>query len=311
MFTSYPQNYQSLYSQLIYRYEEAAESDITLFITDSTSDELIGVKKFYSTTTAQLNIAPIIRPYALPSVVVAESGFVEGSNAGAIEVAVSDDDDNATESRIFTLSLYDESEVGLLSVFEPLQRVISIGESDLLTLRVDASLPINVAQRQYLYGGESPIVEQDYSCEAKQSGVALFNFVAQELFDTAGDVLERIELEVTQGDEVVALVTYNVIDEPREPIRVAWISQRGSIEHYTFPAVAQRTVASDSTVELTLNSAFESFDVREALAHIVKAAKVWLWIDGEYCDATVGSDEVELSARAAFATVEIKLSYKG
>ncbi len=307
MFTTYPQSYESLYSELTYSYLSSSDSDdITLFIVNSTTDEVLGVKKFYSTSTAELNIAPLVRRYALPEVVVAETGFIEEANSGSIEISLADSSGTTSDARCFTISRESESEVGLLSTIPTTYRGISSGEREMLTLRVDPDEGITVEVRQYIGDQEEVSSETSYTLGAQSSGFATFSFVAEAIDEESAS--ERVEIVVTQDDVQIAMVEYIIIDSPIDPLRVAWISSRGSIEHYTFPMATQRSLDSELQQTLTLRSALENYSMRRAIAEIVSSPKVWVEQEsGEYCEVSVESQSVELAPKCDMASVEITI----
>ena len=80
------------------------------------------------------------------------------------------------------------------------------------------------------------------------------------------------------------------IHRPQGSVRVAWLSEAGSIEQYTFPTVAKRTLQiqktrihtpnnirlrSSATQLTTLRSAYETDDWIEAIADIARSESVW------------------------------------
>ncbi len=312
MFITYPQNYNSLYSELSYRYESDVEGDITLFVTDTLSDEILGVKKFYSTSTADINIAPLVREYVYPDVTLGDTSFLDPYRQGVISVAVGDGADLVSDPRIFSLSKFDEMSVGLISTLPATNRAMSVDESEQIRLRVDPLLPIEMEQRQYIYGESEPIDISSLECEAQSLGFATFNF----LVDTPADYnVERIELDFIQDDAVIAQLQYTIIDPPEEATRVAWISHRGTIEHYTFPTVEGRRFDTSGETTLTLSSAYEEFVIRQALSEIIDSPRVWVILDRgiselEYREVKVVSSEMEISPRAALAVVELSISYE-
>lgn len=322
MFTTYPNNFQSFYAELKYHFSTEQEGDITLYVTDSTGDLTYGVKRFYSTSTAEINVAPILRGYAIPPYSISQSGFVD--TAGALNVCVSDQVPGSevsaiqSEQRIFTLSKSDESERGVLTTLPTQCRAISLGEGEILSFRVDPNYAVSVVERQYLFGSEELFASRSYECDEELSGLARFAFVAEriesdEASDEASELsdtpLDRIILEVSQAGEVIAEVEYCVIDEPLESLRVAWVSSRGGIEHYTFPVVVTTSVDSYCERSVTLRSAFESYDIRKALVEIVESPKVWVIEEGEAYEAELGSSSMELSPRAELAAVELMVKY--
>ncbi|MFI3259658.1 MAG: hypothetical protein R3Y16_06135 [Rikenellaceae bacterium] len=312
MFTNYPTSYQSLYSELIYSHETATEGDVTLFISDSTSDEVLGVKKFYTTTTADINIAPIVRAAAYPDPELSQSGFITEQSPCLVEVTVSDADQTATSSRTFTLSREEESEVGLMSSFDSSDRLIALGEGEWLTLRVDPEKAIEAEIRQYAYGSDRVSASRLYTLAAQSSGVVTFAVVAEWLSQQSGSLsdieLDYFEVIFSQDDETIAEVCYSVIDDYEEPTRLAWISSRGSLEHYTFPVVSERVISSERKQSFTLTSAYENYTTRKAIAEIVESPLVWLVSGAEYREVSLASDSVEVEPRRELTVIEVKIS---
>ncbi|MFI3304893.1 MAG: hypothetical protein R3Y68_00085 [Rikenellaceae bacterium] len=315
MFTTFPGGYTSLYSELLYGYTissdsssyEDLEGEVTLYIVDSTSDEVLGVKKFYSTSYAEINIAPIVRSYAYPCVVVEESGFVTDHTHGTVEVYVTDGEAQQSYSRRFTLSRSSEFDLGLLSTLSPSKRFLALGESELLTFRVNPAKEVTLVQNHYSVETEEAVATQSYSLEAQESGFVTFNIVGEELSESSVDI---IELVLSQEGVEVETIRYIIVDSPVDPIRLAWISSRGSIEHYTFPVISQRGYDQEGVETLTISSAYELYDVRRALAEIVESPKVWVEVDaGGYLEVKVESESVELAMASEIGCVELKISY--
>ncbi len=312
MFTTYPQNYESLYSELVYNFSNSSDSDdysdIDITISESNDETPLYVKRFYSTSTAELNIAPMVRNFAYPNVYSGEMGFVNDTHNGSIGIVVASDDGSECETRIFTLSRQAENEIGLVSTLPERLRTISLGESELLSFRVDPTKMSIATLEQYVEGQRESIARTTFYAGVQQSGFARFNLVANKLSDVSPDV---IRLGIMQGESMVANVYFIVIDKPLEPTRVAWISSRGSIEHYTFPVATERNIASDGVATLTLSSAYETYDIRRALVEIIEAPKVWVVDDsGEYREARVVSESVDMAPKADIGCVDLKIAYK-
>ncbi|MFR9580605.1 MAG: hypothetical protein SNH80_07895, partial [Rikenellaceae bacterium] len=66
MFINIPDNYSSTSSELLYTYETDDATDLTFEVRVGAEQELVAVKKFYNTTTATLNAAPLVRYYTQP-----------------------------------------------------------------------------------------------------------------------------------------------------------------------------------------------------------------------------------------------------
>lgn len=315
MFINYPSSYNSLQSEVSYSYKTSSVGDITIYITDVNTEELYGVKKFYSTDTATVNVSPIVRPHLYPEPTMRITGFVTDTNHGTATIKLTDDNGNVTMSRTYTISNQMESELGLVSTFGASDRALSLGEFDLLRCRVTAGVATVATVRQYVYGESIPQMEVNYSLPTNSTdGFVNFNVAAIAFSAVDEEQLEAIEVVISQGDTTLATVGYSIITPPVDSTRVAWISSRGSIEFYTFPVVRGRSYRRNSgesrRTVLTLGSAYESFEVREALAEIIDSQAVWVVSDDEFIEVESVSSTVSLSTIEELATVELELTYR-
>lgn len=317
MFTSYPPNYSPLYSELTYTFTTSSESDITIYLTDVTSNDIFGVKKFYSTTTAQVNVAPILRPLIYPVAEKLETGFASSTNRGAVTIQLSDAEGNVAPSRVFALSKQTEDQIGLVSTFDAEGRALSLGECEMLRFRITPGVDTFVYVRQYLYGQDSVAAGMSYTMlEGTVDGFINFNVAATpfEAIEEQADQLETITVTVMQNNSTVASVSYSIIDPPHEPTRLVWISSRGSLESYTFPVVRERVRSHKSgesaRTTLTLGSAYETYAVRQALAEIIDSPTVWVFMGDEYREALSVSSSVVMSPIDELATIEMEITYE-
>lgn len=323
MFTEIPNNLSSLYSELSYSYYTTLASDLTLKIFENETDELLGVKKFYQTNSAQVNIAPHIRPYAIPTVAKSRMGFLPTYRQGNISVYIKVEEDNVTSSsRQFSISRSDLELPGLISTL-PLERSISDGESEILQICGASGSPVTIQVKEYLSSWnssyerpyidgefvESVISSTTYTETPADGNILLFNYVASSNRDGEELPIERVKLTVTQNSETIAVVNYHIIEAVAESVRVAWLSESGSVEHYTFPVVKGVYVGDDFRHTLDLISAFEGYATRVALAEIVRSPRVWVLVDGEYVTANVESGGISVSSAGELGCVEIRVGY--
>ncbi len=339
MFTTLPQSYGSLYEDQIFTFESDSTEDQLFEIRESVTGDLIGVKKFYSIATANLNVAPIVRPYALPKMVVPTTQFVDSSSHGSIaievtKIGIDDTDSVVCEPVTLSLSHYDQNSVGLVTTL-PVKRAISIGDGEQLLLRVDPQLSTVVTVEKYAYGLEEDdqscevdvvmVASQGYEIDPQSSGFALFSIAAEKLDGELEEYdLERVIVRVEQfdGDESVAEgeeftktllgeLTYYVIDPPLRPMRLAWISRRGSLEHYTMPYMISEVAGKSGDPVVTLRSALEDYGMRRSLAEIVESERLWVVDGDESMEVEFVGDGVELTPSQDLSTVEFKISYNG
>ena len=130
----------------------------------------------------------------------------------------------------------------------------------------------------------SPAGDQAQSYEWDSGGGAVVLRLRTTDFDPETErFIVRINGEVA--------VTYEVDFPVREAVRLAWRTASGSVEHYTFPVVAsrtlvpastavedsqgRRTVAAEETTETVVLSRFEPAALTAAIAGAVSSPQVW------------------------------------
>ncbi|MDE6779495.1 MAG: hypothetical protein K2J51_08535 [Alistipes sp.] len=159
----------------------------------------------------------------------------------------------------------------------PPRRTIRYGESDRILLFVPGRVTVEVEAL-------SPAGDQAQSYEWDSGGGAVVLRLRTTDFDPETErFIVRINGEVA--------VTYEVDFPVREAVRLAWRTASGSVEHYTFPVVAsrtlvpastavedsqgRRTVAAEETTETVVLSRFEPAALTAAIAGAVSSPQVW------------------------------------
>ncbi len=333
MFTSTPEHYGSLYQSQNFEFTGTFIEDQTYEIKEVNTGDILGVKKFYQTDAASVNVAPIVRPFAIPTPSSLATQFVTDDRFGAINVVVAktgsvDTEEYESDSCVFALSHSDEDEVGLVSSL-PTTRSISMGESEFVLIRCEPLSTIKVIVRQYEYdaegdGSSSASAVVEYSIEDDGRGFVVFSTAAELLGNMATNesTMERYALSINTltllnpgsampnyGTVEIANLEYLIIDPPNNPMRLAWISNRGSLEHYTMPYIASEMMQRSGERIFTLQSALETYEMREALAEVVSAEAVWVVEDGEYRELTIIDDQIELSPEEDLTSIKFKSSY--
>ncbi len=297
MFESIPANFSSLFSELNYTFVTSESRDITLSICDAHSQQLCGSKRVYGSCTATVNIAPIIREYALPVVAKSQSGFTESYNAGVIAVVVEEEQGESAESRTFLLARGCTQEGEILTTL-PMDRTIVSGESDMITIRCQQGASLTARVSYYAYQGDESILVQSFQIDDVESGVAIFNFLMDDQLSSVELESVRVEFEQVDSDGVsseLGRINYIVIDPPQTPLRLAWISSAGSIEHYTFPKIDKIIRGVDAKLQLSISSALETSAVRRTLSEILCSQRVWLDRGDSYEQVGVVSTTIEIA----------------
>ncbi len=329
MFTTTPEQYGSLYKSQIFKFTSTFIEDHTYEIKEVDSGDIIGVKKFYQTDSSSLNVAPIVRPYAMPNPRYSSTQFVDSSSFGHIAITVTksgsvESDEVTSDELTLTLSKNNETECGLLTTL-PMSRTMSLGDSELLLYRCEPSSSLIINVSQYRYNMDTSLSDDEIEPDATESfryeddgrGYALFAISTEPFDDMTEEDLDKIVVSIcvatTENNEEtieeVDTLKYYIIDPPKNMMRLAWISSRGSLEHYTMPFMVSESVQSDGSREYTLRSALEIYEVREALAEIISSEAIWIAIGEEYLEVEMISSEIELSPEQDLATVQFKISY--
>ncbi len=358
MFTTTPERFGSLYNEQIYRFESSSERDITLKIEDAESGDLLGVKKFYSTTTADINVSPIVKQNVMPAIGPYEDGFFAIKRQGFAKVQLTEcetgeksepqtlllSEDNSGYAIISSICMEGpianhEDEIALISAFAPQSRALSIGESDTLLFAVPAGAEVQMVVEQYAYDVDEPVATKSYRTIVEEPGFAAFNLVARPYLDQLKHIMEpqldtiQLKLQLVSQDvegveRLRDCVTfdYQIIDTPHSAVRIAWVSHKGSIEHYTFPVVKQKSISESHITTMTLCSAYETNRVRETLSQIVKSPRLWvvttmpddpeaedMMIEGavtqSYTRAELLDKRLLATPETALSTIEIEVAY--
>lgn len=303
MFESIPSNFKSLFAELNYSFVTSDdEREITISVYNADDNELCGTKRFYDSSAVSINIAPIIRNYAIPSAVKGNVGFVESLNSGFISVFVEEQMGESTDSRTYLFSRSDSTESEILTSM-PMERTIAKGESEMVTIRSEKGAMLVARLTYYSYNSLSSLMEASYQLDSAESGVAVFNFALESSLldgELAGVALEYITLTIEEHleDESVkqlSQIKFIVIDPPPTPTRLAWISSSGSIEHYTFPTIDKILRDADAKLYISLSSALEEVGVRRSLSEIISSQRVWLDRGDSYEQVSITSDYIEIT----------------
>lgn len=303
MFESIPSNFKSLFTELNYSFATSDdEREITISIYNADESELYGTKRLYDASSVTVNIAPIIRNFAIPSAIKSSVGFVESLNSGFVSVFVEEQLGDTTDCRTFLYSHSDSTESEILTSM-PLERTVAKGESELVTIRCEKGSMLIARLAYYPYNSQSSLMEASYQLDSAESGVAIFNFELESSLlegELSGVALESITLTIEEymEDESInqlSMINYIVINPPATPTRLAWISTAGSIEHYTFPIIDKILRSVDGEVSISLSSALEPVTMRSSLSEIISSPRVWLDHGDSYEQVSIGSEDIEIA----------------
>lgn len=304
-FTRIPPNNASIYDELIYSFQTETPQTVVLNIIDNNTFETIATKRFVGVTTADVDVAPYLRAITQYLPEGGSTGFYTPTYryfAIAIDV-------NGVKSppRMFTTTQTTDGDALISTI--PLHRCIAEGESDQIMILPASPITVTVIAE-----GDGVTIAESY--QQHVGGLTIFRL-------NTLDFLNTTQITVSLGD--IANVEYTTISQPKSARRLAWVSRKGSIEHYTFPIeksvdidVKRESTLSEEGVKksystakqstTTLLSAYEPAKVIGALAEILYSNHTWE-VDGEeYRSVDIVECRSAIKKYGALNNVEVTLS---
>lgn len=276
--------------------ESEVPTDLVVEIVNSTNEKVVATQFLHSVTEAQVNIAPYIEPTSshIPSqckcISIADTPLI--SHHIRIGDVVSEP----------VLTWLNTEAIVLPSLISsmPQTRRISREECDEIALMVGGGKNISVAISSDL---DEYVDIQHYTT----TGCAILSISPMD-FD---EKCRCIDVVIRCNDQQIGNLHYNIVPALNGSVRVAWISEYGSIERYSFPAaisskhLSKRQIirttegwhAANGSTEysMSLCSHYEPRATIEALAQIVSSPKVWIENEKGCDEVAVTSSVVEQS----------------
>ncbi len=287
IFTKIPNNGSSWGGRLIYGFETASgeKRDVEVMIINEESGETLAKKRLYGITEAQTDIAPYLRKVVMRKPYILErTGFAYAE--GAMTVSVDAGGVKSEPRRVFRAE-YDPSRAVMMTT-QPGQRVISRGETDIVTLYAPEMLAATV-ETDGEDGGTSEIY---FPTDATPC-----DFFLQT--DDLPASATHIAVTFYGDGEPLGVVEYTIAERPQGARRVMWYNRMGGLECYTYPicrtTAAEAAVAETVTAEgvsarlaggrhkVRLTSAYETREQYDALHEVLFSPHVWI-LEGSVTD---------------------------
>lgn len=274
----------------------------------TTSGETLGTKRFADCTSCTFDIAPLLRRALRFRPTQAATGFgVVDDRTLCIEIEARSGDEVITSApRTLLPSAHAVTPPQLLTTL-PLVRLLAPDACDQLTFVVGEATVVTVTAKQ----GERQTLHQ-YLTPA--IGLQCFTLSAADFPDA-----EHLTVEI----DGVARVEYALLPANEGAIRLAWRSEAGSIEHYTFPLVERvqlaveksraygqegyTAVTAEGEERLMLQSAYETAPMMRALAELLLAREVWCVTEGGYEPIDLMTDTAEIHRHGAMRTLSVTI----
>jgi hypothetical protein len=193
----------------------------------------------------------------------------------------------------------------------PLRRTISDGESD----EVLIFAPLGGIVQIHIKSADRDLLSLSHK---STFGVARLTLVASDFYQE-----ENIEVSIFVGVVEVGKINYSMVAPSRGEIRLAWESDKGAIERYTFPfarkvrRVVEReriereslpqSVGVATTCHLHLASRYERASTIEALQQIASSPRVWIDHGESFQRVEIMNSNTEMGLRGKPGCVELEL----
>ncbi len=303
MFINIPNNYSSMWGELTFEYNSTLDSDIVITVKDEITEEVVAVKKFYSSTDAKINVAPILFDTMLPTATKMDSG-VTTPTVGFPKISVLAGSDT-TDTLTFTYAR-EAVEPPIVLTTMSSNRLLYPNESDSITVLVAAGATI----KSYIEG--TPLSEQSAPLYATtissvDGGVRVITINA----DDYNDEYSALKVILYADDIAFGEINYTLSSDSAPGYRVAWISSMGSIEHYTFPIIEEQVRMSSGATTISLRSAYGTAQEIDALGDIITSPTIWRVTSQDYTTVELLTTELATRQSGSLTIANIKLSENG
>ncbi|MBR4969955.1 MAG: hypothetical protein IKY57_07350 [Alistipes sp.] len=257
--------------------ETEEPTDLLVEIIEGVEERVLARQHLRSVTKSQVNIAPYIERTAerTPSQLhnLAIVNIPTTTHRIRIGEVVSEGITTSINSDIVTLP-------SIVSTM-PNSRRIARNERDELLIIANKGSHISITMTTGTNDGTTIL-------HYATTGVALLSISPTDLGVDSGSM----DVTVSCNDSRLGVVHYEIVPSFGKGVRLAWISERGSIERYTFPAVISsqyladkhsirtaeggRVVSSTTRHIISTASRYEPHATAEALAYIASSPRVWI-----------------------------------
>lgn len=264
--------------------EEESATDLVVEILERSTGEVVATQMLRGVVSAKVNIAPYVNRFAeYRPTSRHQTTFCEAPTT-AYKIRIGD-----TESEEVIVSI-NRTKIGTapaLVTSLPQTRRIARGESeevvilsnkgDLICAEIEAD------------NGEILYFEQIATSEASIFAISL---------DELDKEVKAFDVTLYCEGKTIDTLRYTVALPAQNATRLAWISESGAIERYTFPQLSKTTISTKKQSIMTsegictahcrtkqtisLSSRFEASATIEALAQIASSPKVWMEHNGHY-----------------------------
>lgn len=317
VFTQIPANLSTVNAPLVYAFEGAPANETLIQLFNGKTNTVLATMRLYNTPRGQIDIAPLLRRYLkLAPPTEAYEGVIPAQTMGAeMEVWVVCAG-VASEKRRFHAGTKTYAPLAFYSS-RPTRRILYENDVDYLFTVHDPRAKIRVTRGD----GKQPqrLLQGIYT---PQAGQLVIPVVQASLFKGAGTLEVEVVRDGTvvwqngynrlEGGMMVDAIHYTLVPHTGTLGRVAWRSEKGGYELYTFPVELTSRVSGSGKQIRVVRSAYEPQEMIESLAKIASAAQVWivppgLWGAPPYQEVRVLPNKELVKHHGSLRCVELEL----
>lgn len=294
--------------------ENDTPAEIVVEVIDADTEEVVAELRLYNTTSTTLNIAPYIARFSNYSPAHSRHTTFDEAPIARYKIRI---DNVESDEVVVSVNNYEiGSAPALITNFPDLRRLAK-GENDEVLFASEPGK--SVVAKLTANTGETLHLEY-----LPTVGISRL-IISLEDFDTD---IDSLDVALYAEDEVFAHLHYTVVPPLKTSTRLAWISECGAIERYSFPVSHKVEHSTEKQNVMTsrgvcsahhkrkqttlLCSRFEPRATLKALAQIISSPKVW-WVHngtGELVEIATTNVEYNLFGEPSFLHLDICLWQK-
>ena len=274
--------------------ESDTPNNLQVEIVESLSGEVVATQQLRQVCQAELNIAPYIERFAERTPSQRPYTTFTDAPTATHHIRIGDATSHSTTTSVNRVQV---ATPALVSAMPHLRTIPQGGHDEVMILADEGALiSANITTDK----GEE--LSLDYT---SPTGAVLLTLA------TADFALEcrTIEVALSCDGSQIGQLRYNIAPNRKSAVRLAWISEQGTIERYTFPALTSATHKADEHT-VTLQSHYEPRATIDALAQIVAAPKVWIERNSSYREVEVATSTIDYNLFGEPDSIAIALSVK-
>lgn len=275
---------------------EEGPADIRLDIVDSMSGNVVATQQLRGVRRTKVNIAPYINRFTERTPSQYPYATFNDAPTAIHHIRV---EEKCSSSIITSVNLVRPTLPAIISAM-PLSRSISHGESDEVLILAEEGDSITAELTSDK--GEELAIEY-----TSTTGAVIFTLSTNDFHQDT----RTVDVAFACNGTPLGTIRYNLAPRYKRSARLAWISEQGTIERYTFPTIAFATREKGAKRTVALQSHYEPCATIEALAEIVASPKVWLEREGTYREVTVATSTINYNLFNKPDSIILTLSSEG